>query len=1060
MPRYRPVPAHPDHSALEHAILRLWDERRTFARLVEQNRGGQTFSFVDGPITANNSMGVHHAWGRTLKDLFQRYQAGHGKELRYQNGFDCQGLWVEVEVEKSLGLNSKREIEEYGLDRFMRACRERVAEYSAVQTEQSRRLGQWMDWERSYFTMTDPNIAYIWRFLQICDERGWLYTGHRPMVWCPRCGTSLSEHELKATDSYRDVTHTSIYATLPLADAEDEHLAVWTTTPWTLPANVAAAVHPEAEYAAVRDGARLVWVMAARVEVVFGPEAEVVRRTPGSALVGRPYRGPFDDLPAVAEAAAAHRVIAWDAVGADEGTGIVHIAPGAGAEDFELGRRDGLPVLVPVGEAGAFGEGYGELVGRTTAEVPELVAAHLAARGSLLRTEEYHHSYPHCWRCATELIFRVVDEWFISADGVREQMIAASREVQWVPEHYGKRMEDWLRNMGDWCISRKRYWGLPLPFYLAPSGKVTVVGSLAELRERALEPELVDALPELHRPWIDGIRIRTDDGEIAERVLEVGDCWLDAGIVPFSTLGWENETAVAEGYAKGAGEGLTKADLPDHAYWERWFPADWVSEMREQIRLWFYSQLFMSVVLVGKAPYRSVLGYEKLHDETGRAMHKSWGNAIWFDDAVEKMGADVMRWLYAGQTPSQNMNFGYGPANDVRRRLLTLWNAYAFLVRYAEVDAFQPTWDDVASGPPAASALDRWIVARAQETATAAAESLDGFWTPTYVRAVEAFIDDLSNWYIRGSRARFWKAADDEDKQAAFRTLWYCLVQACRLIGPAMPFLAEELWQNLVADQCPDAPDSVHLAGWPAPVPALLDAERLGEMAAAQTVIRLGRAARGQRQLKLRQPLAAALVVCADATARRAVDELDELIAAELNVKEVRLVAEHELVDVEVIPNFRALGPRLGKRVPEIKALLADGAYTRDGGRIAVGGEVLEPGEYEERTRAKEGFEVAEEGAFTVAVETALSEALVDEGTARELVHHLQNLRKEAGLDVTDRIVVTVGDASAATRRVLDAYGDWLRGEVLAVELVLDGSAGAPFADGEATASLAVARAG
>ena len=400
------------------------------------------------------------------------------------------------------------------------------------------------------------------------------------------------------------------------------------------------------------------------------------------------------------------RVIVEDFVTLDTGTGIVHTAPGCGAEDFELGKAEGLPVVVPVDDAGHFYPAFGELAGQAAHDVPQAIVDHLAAHGALLRDEPYHHRYPVCWRCQTELIFRVVDEWFISAEGVREPMIEAARTVRWVPEHYGKRMEDWLRNMGDWCISRKRYWGLPLPFYRAPSGKVTVVGSLAELRERAVDPAAVDALPELHRPWIDDIEIRTDDGEIARRVTEVGDCWLDAGIVPFSTLGWERDAFVAGGYAQGAGEGLTVADLPDHAYWERWFPADWVSEMREQIRLWFYSQLFMSVVLVGKAPYRAVLGYEKLHDETGRAMHKSWGNAIWFDDAVEKMGADVMRWLYAAQTPSQNMNFGYGPANEVKRRLLTLWNSYAFLVRYADVDGFRPTWDDLETGPPVATALD------------------------------------------------------------------------------------------------------------------------------------------------------------------------------------------------------------------------------------------------------------------------------------------------------------------------------------------------------------------
>ncbi len=1035
MPPYRPVAEKPDHAAIEHAILDLWEREGTFEQLREQIRGGEPFSFTDGPITANNSMGVHHAWGRSLKDLFQRYQAMRGRDQRFQNGFDCQGLWVEVEVEKSLGLNSKPEIEEYGLDKFMTACRDRVAEYSAVQTRQSKRLGMWMDWERSYFTMTDPNIEYIWLFLKRCADEGWLYTGHRPMIWCPRCGTSLSQHELTATDCYRDLTHPSLYVYLPLADATDEAVVVWTTTPWTLPANVAAAVDPDADYVAVAAGPGKSWVMAGRVEAVFGKAARVIGTAKGSDLVGRPYHGPFDHLPA--QAGVEHRIVAWDQVGADEGTGIVHIAPGCGEEDFNLGRDLGLPVLVPVDDSGAFYEPYGWLHRQHTADARQPIIEDLGQRGRLLRAEELTHRYPTCWRCGTELIFRVVDEWFISADGVRERMIEANREVAWTPDFYGKRMEDWLRNMGDWCISRKRYWGLPLPFYRAPSGKVTVVGSVAELRERAVDPSLVDGLKELHRPWIDAVKIRTDDGEIAERVPEVGDCWLDAGVVPFSTLGWGRDTFVEGGYAKGAGEGLTKADLPDHAYWEKWFPADWVSEMREQIRLWFYSQLFLSVVLVGKAPYKRVLGYEKVHDETGRPMHKSWGNAIWFDDAVDKMGADVMRWLFAGQNPAQNISFGYGPATEVRRRLLTLWNSYRFLVQYAEIDGFTPTYSDLETGPPAATPLDRWIVARAQVVASAAGAALDEYATPPFTREVEGFVDDLSNWYIRGSRARFWKSEDDGDKQAAFRTLWYGLVQTARMIAPVMPFLADELWQTLVRDHCPDAPPSVHLSGFPVAVAAISDPELVRAIEATQTAIRLGRTARakaGPPASKLRQPLREA-VVAAPAALRRALEDHAAEIAAELNVKGVRVVEDAaEIVTIELVPNFRVVGKRLGKAVPEVQRLLREGTYERDGDRITVGGHVLEAGDYEERVSSREGLTVEHEGTIAVGIDMVLDDALVDEGIARDLVHHLQALRRDGGLAVTDRIRVSF-TANDRGRRVLDAHGPFIAGEVLAVAI-------------------------
>jgi isoleucyl-tRNA synthetase len=641
-------------------------------------------------------------------------------------------------------------------------------------------------------------------------------------------------------------------------------------------------------------------------------------------------------------------------------------------------------------------------------------------------------------------------------------MIAANREVEWTPDFYGKRMEDWLRNMGDWCISRKRYWGLPLPFYRAPSGKVTVVGSVAELRERAVDPAIVDALPELHRPWIDAVQIRTDDGEIAERVTEVGDCWLDAGIVPFSTLGWRRDSYVEGGYAAGAGEGLTVADLPDDAYWQTWFPADWVSEMREQIRLWFYSQLFMSVALVGTAPYRKVLGYEKVHDETGRPMHKSWGNAIWFDDAVERMGADVMRWLYAGVNPAQNVNFGYGPATEVRRRLLTLWNSYRFFVQYADIDGFVPTYADLETGPPTATPLDRWIVARTQAVAGAATAALDEYATPPFTREIEAFIDDLSNWYIRGSRARFWKSEDDADKQAAFRTLWYGLVQTVRLVAPVMPFLADELWQTLVRDQCPDAPASVHLSGWPAANAALADPDLVAAIAATQTAIRLGRAARakaGPPVSKLRQPLAEA-VVAAPASLRTALEDHAAEIAAELNVKSVRVVEDAaEIVAIEIVPNFRAVGKRLGRDVPTVQRLLREGAYERDGERLLVGGHELGSGDYEERVSPREGLTVEHEGSVAVGVDTALDDALVDEGIARDLVHHLQALRRDAGLAVTDRIRVSYA-ANDRGRRVLEAHGAFIAGEVLAVALEPGGADGGHAVASEgAEVSLAIARA-
>ncbi|HKI90991.1 MAG TPA: class I tRNA ligase family protein, partial [Gaiellaceae bacterium] len=674
---FQPLPDKPDHPALEEAVLEQWERESTFERLRERNRGGPRFSFFDGPVTANKELQVHTAWGRTLKDVFQRYKALRGHDQRYQNGFDCQGLWIEVGVEHELGLNSKREIEEYGLDAFARRCREAVVRSAGELWQGSKRLGMWMDWGRDYFTFSDTNIEYVWRMLRSVHERDWLYRGHRSTEWCPRCGTSISQHEL--IGSYVDRADPSLYVRFPLLDRPGEFVVIWTTTPWTLPANVAAAVNPDAEYGRRANGE---WVATARY-----PDERFEEAKRGAELVGWRYRGPFDEL--APGGSVEHRVIPWDEVSLDDGTGVVHIAPGCGAEDFELARAHDLPVLGPVDESGRFYDDYGWLHGLSTVEAAEQIIGDLGEKGVLVESGLHEHRYPECWRCHTPLIFRLADDWFISVRDLRRQMLDANATVEWTPEYMGKRMDDWLVNMGDWNISRRRYYGLPLPFYPCACGQLNVIGSRAELEERALGG--LEQLEELRRPWIDRVPVRCEAcGEPVERVKEVGDVWLDAGIVPFSTLGWQNDEWVPEGYGTGAAKGLTTADLPDHAYWEQWFPADWVSEMREQIRLWFYSQLFMSVVLVGRAPFKRVLGYEKMLDETGREMHGSWGNTITADEAFSRMGADVMRWQYCAQPPDRNLLFGFGPADEIKRKLLTLWHSVKFLTDYANVAGFRP----------------------------------------------------------------------------------------------------------------------------------------------------------------------------------------------------------------------------------------------------------------------------------------------------------------------------------------------------------------------------------
>jgi isoleucyl-tRNA synthetase len=988
---FKPLPSVPDHPALEREILQRWADEQPFQRLREQNAGGPRFSFLDGPITANNPMGVHHAWGRTLKDVFQRYHAATGHDERYQNGFDCQGLWVEVEVEKELGLNSKREIEEYGIAEFAERCKARVAKYVGVMIDQSTRLGMWMDWGNDYLTFSDTNIEYIWRFLKECQRRGWLYKGHRSTQWCPRCGTSLSQHEQAGEENHREIEHPSLYVRFPLRNREGESLIVWTTTPWTLPANVAAAVKPDADYG-LRDGG---WRLK--------EEGDYDRVVKGEELVGLAYEGPFDDFEP--QEGVVHRVIPWDDVELDEGTGIVHIAPGAGAEDFDLSRAFDLPVLAPIDESGRFLPGYGPFVGMTTDEAAEPIIEALRERGKLVEAGTIVHRYPICWRCKTPLVFRVVDDWFISCDELRQPLLDANDEVAWTPPNYKKRMDDWLRNMGDWNISRKRYFGLPLPFYPCECGELNVIGSRAELEERATGG--LEQLQELHRPWIDEVPIRCEScGEEVRRIPEVGDAWLDAGIVPLSTMGWENPEWIAHGYGTGAAKGLTGADLPDHAYWEQWFPADWISESREQIRLWFYSISVMSMTMVGRLPYRAVLTYERVHDEHGREMHKSTGNAIEANEAFERMGADIVRWQFCAQNPSQNINFGYGPAEEVKRRLLTLWNSVGFLVTYANVEGWEPEW---GAEPQSEHALDRWLVARTSQLVAEARDGYERYWTPAVTSAFEAYVEDLSNWYIRRSRRRFW-----DGDAAALETLWWSLVQALRVVGPLMPFLSDHLWRTLVLD----GPGSVHLAGWPDV--AEPDRARLDEMAAVRRVVELGRQARAQSGLKLRQPLRR-LVVQGAEVAQAQTGE----IADELSVKEV-VFGPVEATELRVKPNLPLLGPKLGKELGRVRAALEAGDFEElPDGRLRVDSHELSPEEVLIERRGKEGWAVAGEDGLTVALDLALDPELELEGRAREVIHAVNTMRKDAGLEITDRIVLTLPSELAE-------HEEWIAREVLA----------------------------
>jgi len=1063
---FRSVTSKPDLVAQEHELLETWRERRTFARLRAQNAGGPRWSFLDGPITANNPMGVHHAWGRAYKDLYQRFHAMLGEDERYQNGFDCQGLWVEVNVERDLGFTSKRDIEAFGIDRFVTLCKQRVLSFAARQTEQSIRLGMWMDWNDpaelrrlgdllgsdpgavttvegadgpvtdtvemlvgrlglpeiggSYFTFSNENNDLIWGWLAECHRRGWLYKGHDTMPWCARCGTGISQMEMN--EGYQDREDPGLTVKLPLVDRPGEALLVWTTTPWTLTSNVAAAVGEALRYVKVRQGDDLYWLGKGTLKSALQGPFEVLEERPGSDLVGWRYEGPFDELPVVRSTfekdGYEHRVVPWDEVGEDEGTGIVHIAPGCGAEDFQLGKSLGLPVIAPIDDSGIFLDGFGSLSHRDVRDVTEPIVEHLKDTDRFYRLEAYHHRYPHCWRCGTPLVFRLVDEWYISMGEVydqpretltaeqvdrslRYQIMEVVDKIRWIPDFGYERELDWLRNMHDWMISKKRYWGLALPIYdCSACGTIEVIGGREELQQRAIEgwDRFEGHTP--HRPWVDEVKIACPNcGQPVDRIKDVGNPWLDAGIVPFSTLHYREE--------------------PD--YWAKWFPADFITEsFPGQFRNWFYSMLAMSTVLVRKEPFKTIFGYALVYGEDGRPMHKSWGNAIDFDEAAERMGVDVMRWMFAKARPEENILFGWHAADEARRELLILWNVYAFFVTYARLAGWTPD----GSAPPVAErpSVDAWILSRAAGTSEVVEARLRDVDAVGATRALASFIDDLSTWYLRLNRRRFSRADDTADRAAAFATLHETLVATSRMLAPILPFLSDAMYGNLVTTVDASAPDSVHLTRWPADeLAGYRDAQLESSVEIARRAVELIRGLRGQAGIKTRQPLARgwlALPGGGDGSAL-ASQGLIDVIAREGNLKDVTLIRDDsELVDRRVKVLLPKVGKRLGSAIPAVMAAARDGEVTfLDDGSVSIAGQTLAADEVEIQATPRPGTAVAEDDGLVMVLDTALTDALRAEGDARELARAIQELRRDAELELDDRIelwVVGLPEAVAA----------------------------------------------
>ena len=1036
---FNPVDTKTDFAAMERDILEWWERNDIPAKYMARNSGAdKTFSFIDGPITANNPMGVHHAWGRSYKDIFLRFRAMQGYDQRYQNGFDGQGLWIEVEVEKELGFGSKRDIEAFGVDKFVDLCKQRVDRFADIISQQSIRLGYWMDWDDSYHTKSDENNYTIWHFLKTCHQKGWLYEGRDVMPWCPRCGTGLSEHEI-VTEGYKEIVHPGLFVKFPLLDSDDnEALLVWTTTPWTLTANAAAAVHPEKTYIKVRQDGEILYLIK-ECEPVLKGEYEVLGDVPASTLVGARYRAPFAEL--TAQEGVEHRVVAWEEVSESEGTGIVHIAPGAGKEDFELGQENGIPAIAPLDEYGDFVEGFDWLTGQNVYDTNDAIYESLKSKGVFYNLERYSHRYPVCWRCDSELVFRLVDEWFISmgekhekpreeltadekANSLRYQIMDVVDDIRWIPEFGYARELDWLRNMDDWMISKKRYYGLALPIYKCGGcGWFDVIGSETELQERSVEgwDEYEGNSP--HRPWVDAVKIRCDEcGEVVERIGDVGNAWLDAGIVSFSTIQYRH----------------------DQDYWRKWFPADWISEsFPGQFRNWFYSLLTMSTVLESTAPFRSVFSYALMRDENGEEMHKSKGNAIWFEDAAERMGVDAMRWVFLRQNPALNVNFGFRSADEVRRRfIIPLWNVYSFFVTYANIDRYDAT----AEAPPVSerAELDRWILSELNQLVREVTDAFENFDPDRAARNVEGFVEYLSNWYVRRSRRRFWKAGilaenADADKHGAYATLYDCLLTLIKLVAPVMPFMTEQMYGNLTNGK---GKESIHLDDFPVADESLIDQRLSDATRLAMRLSSMGRAARSKAGLKVRQPLEHALVRLRSTDEVALLSQVAPQVQDELNVKQIEPVTdEGDVLEYKVQPNLRLLGPKYGAELRNIVAALNDAnpadihQQVRSGNPVAVNGVVLEPDEVLVETLDKDGYAVSNEGGYTVAVSTEVSETLRLEGDARELVHGIQNMRRSADFDIADHIV-TYYESSPELDAVIAAHSDYIRQETLSQDLV------------------------
>jgi isoleucyl-tRNA synthetase len=1040
---FRPVDPRQPLPELEERILERWRERDVFHRSVAQREGAEVWSFYEGPPTANGRPGSHHVLSRVLKDIYPRYRTMRGYRVPRKAGWDCHGLPVELEIERELGISSKAEIEAYGIDEFNRRCRESVFRYVDDWRRLTERIGFWIDLDDAYVTLENSYIESVWWSLRRIWDDGRLYRSHKVVPYCPRCETALSSHEVTYEGSYRDVIDPSVYVKLPIREPtpsdeipetpleEGDVLVVWTTTPWTLISNAAVAVGPDIEYARVRPaGSEEVFVVASSlVERVFGEDAEILATFPGNALAGTAYEPPFDFITDYGPRG--HTVLEADFVSTDEGTGLVHTAIAFGEDDFRLGERYGITLQNPVLPNGTFDERIVDFAGRNVKEADHDIIEALRARGRLLRAETYEHAYPHCWRCGTPLLYYAKSSWYIRTTEVRDRMLAENERIGWHPEHIKHgRFGKWLEGNQDWALSRERYWGTPLPIWECTSegcDERFCAGSIDDLRER--DSEVPD---DLHRPYIDEVKLRCEAcGGQMRRVVETIDAWYDSGSMSFAQWHYPFEG--------------------EDTFQDR-FPADFISEGIDQTRGWFYSLLAISVLLFDQTSYRNCVAFGLILDPEGQKMSKSRGNVVDPWEVIERHGADAFRWYYfTAQQPWAGYRFSTETLGDtVYRFFTTLWNTYSFWVLYANAEDLGPSDFDE---PAAASRqdLDRWALSRLQAVVVEVIERMEEFDCTTAGRAIAEYVEELSNWYVRLSRRRFW-----EGDRSAFATLRHCLLTVASLLAPFVPYLADEIYTNLVAgeeERFDLGHDSVHLVDYPEPEEELVDPELEAGVEAALRAVELGRSARAAARVKVRQPLRKAVIV-ARGTEREEIERLQDLVLSELNVKELEFVSEEaELVSYDVKPNYRSLGPRFGKLMPKAAAAVEslDPSSVADaiaGGRrigINVDGteHEVQPEDVSLVMKPLDGYRVEAEAGRAVALSLELDDELRREGLAREIVHAVQNARRDAGLEVSDRIELVLG-GDPELLEAARAHEAYVAGETLAATVTYGGDGPRP----------------